>query len=173
VVAFTDAHIRAIVHSGELSDEAAEQQLADVIMKRRNRIAAVYLPAVNPIVSPRLDDGGTLTFRNAAVDAGQAEQASAYQGTWFRFDNATGNTTPLGESRGADTTLKPPASLPSSPGAFVEIDITAESSQHPAWGQPVKTFFRRTSDGWKLVGLERLPERTSAAAQGDTKKGTK
>ncbi len=30
---------------------------------------------------------------------------------------------------------------------------------HPSWAQPVRTFFRRTATGWKLVGLERLAER--------------
>jgi hypothetical protein len=42
-------------------------------------------------------------------------------------------------------------------GGFVAIDLSAESAAHPSWRQPVRTFFRRSSAGWKLVGLERLP----------------
>ena len=50
-----------------------------------------------------------------------------------------------------------PPGLPTAAGAYVEIDITADSAGHPAWQQPVKTYFRNTGGGWKLVGLERLP----------------
>jgi hypothetical protein len=48
-------------------------------------------------------------------------------------------------------------------GAFIEIQITADSPQYVSWQQPVRAFFRRTGDGWKLVGLERLPDRLPAA----------
>ena len=55
VAAFTDELIRAAVHTGQFSDPAAEKYLADVLIKRRDKIAATYLTAVNPIVDPRLD----------------------------------------------------------------------------------------------------------------------
>jgi hypothetical protein len=55
--------------------------------------------------------------------------------------------------------MAPPAGLPAGRGSFVEVDISSESEAHPSWRQPVKTFFRRDADGWKLVGLERLPEK--------------
>ena len=53
VAAFSDEMIRAIVHTGEFSDPAAEKAIADIVIKRRDKILATYLPAVNPIVSPR------------------------------------------------------------------------------------------------------------------------
>jgi hypothetical protein len=159
VMAFDDALIRAAVHTGEYSDPAAERHLIDVLIKRRNKIGQTYLTAVNPIVDPRLDAGGQLTFRNAAVDAGFAPAPSAYRASWSRFDNATGVTQPIGESRAQSTSMAPPAGLPAGRGSFVEVDISSESEAHPSWRQPVKTFFRRDADGWKLVGLERLPEK--------------
>ena len=67
VAAFTDEMIRAAVHTGEYSDPAAEKYLADVLIKRRGKIIGTYLTAVNPIVSPRLDTTGRLTFDNAAA----------------------------------------------------------------------------------------------------------
>ena len=48
---------------------------ADVLIKRRDKIASIYLTAVNPIVDPRLDANGRLTFDNAAVAAGVASGA--------------------------------------------------------------------------------------------------
>jgi hypothetical protein len=62
VAAFSDELIRAAVHTGQFSDPAAEQYLGDVLIKRRDKIARTYLTAINPIVDPRLDENGRLTF---------------------------------------------------------------------------------------------------------------
>ena len=72
VMAFSDAMIRAVVATGEYSDPAAGRYLADVLIKRRNAIGREYLAAINPVTDPALDNAGTLTFRNAALDAGVA-----------------------------------------------------------------------------------------------------
>ena len=69
VAAFSDELIRAAVHTGQFSDPAAEKYLADVLIKRRDKIARTYLTAINPIVDPRLEPNGRLTFENAAVSA--------------------------------------------------------------------------------------------------------
>ena len=53
VAAFSEELIRAAVHTGEFSDPNAEKYLADVLIKRRDKIARTYLTAVNPIVDPR------------------------------------------------------------------------------------------------------------------------
>ena len=44
VAAFSDEMIRAIVHTGEFSDPAAEKLLVDIMIKRRDKILA-DLPA--------------------------------------------------------------------------------------------------------------------------------
>lgn len=55
MAAFSDELIRAAVHTGQFSNPAAEKYLGDVLIKRGDKIASIYLTAVNPIVDPRLD----------------------------------------------------------------------------------------------------------------------
>jgi hypothetical protein len=157
VMAFSDDLIRAAVHTGQYSNPAAEAHLADVLIKRRDAVGRAYLPAINPVVDPKLDANGTLTFGNAAVAGGFAEQARMYRASWLRFDNATSATSPIGQTESATPSMAGPQGLPDAAGAYVEVDITAESPTHASWQQPVKVYFRNTGGGWKLVGLERLP----------------
>ncbi|HXI31509.1 MAG TPA: hypothetical protein VNG89_23890, partial [Vicinamibacterales bacterium] len=164
VMAFSDDLIRAAVHTGQYSDPAAENHLAAVLIKRRDAIGRAYLPAINPVVNPTLSADGKLAFENAAVAAGFADAPARYRAAWSRLDNATGATTPIGETESVTPAMSAPAGVPATAGAFLEIDIRAESAQHPTWNQPVRTFFRRVGDGWKLVGLERLPDAAPAAA---------
>jgi hypothetical protein len=161
VMAFSDELIRAAVHVGQYSDPAAERHLGDVLIKRRDAIGRAYLTAINPIVSPRLDAAG-LVFENAAVAAGFARPPSAYLATWSRFDNATGATSAIADTRSTETRMAPPRDLPAALGSFVKVDLAAESAEHPSWRQPIRMYFRRTVDGWKLVGLERLADDTAA-----------
>ncbi len=157
VVAFSDELIRAAVHSGQFSDPAAERYLGDVLIKRRDKIASIYLTAVNPIVDPRLDESRRLTVENAAMAAGVAQGTATYRAAWSAFDNATGDTTPLAETQSSTTTLEGPRDLPTTPGSFIAVDLSVESDAYPSWRQPVRVYFRRGGGNWTLVGLERVP----------------
>ena len=117
---------------------------------------------MNPIVDPRLDANGRLTFANAALDAGVAKGPATYHAAWLRFDNTTGETQPLSETQSQTTTIEAPRDLPAAPGSFVAVDISVDSQAYPTWKRPVRTTFRRGPQGWTLVGLERLPESLSA-----------
>jgi hypothetical protein len=161
VMAFSDDLIRAAVHAGEYSDPAAEAHLVSVLIKRRDAIGRAYLPAITPIVDPRID-GGMLVFENAAVSAGFAEAPDRYTAVWSRFDNATGTAQRLTETQSATTSMAVPGNLPMPPGSFIEVDISAESAAHQNWREPVRVHFRRTANGWTLVGLERLPKQVGA-----------
>ena len=158
VVAFSDEMIRAAVHTGQFSNPDAEKYLADVLIKRKKKIAEAYLPAINPIVEPRLDGNGRLTFNNAAVDAGVAKAPASYRASWSSFDNTTNESKPIAETTSATAAMQAPAGLPTMPGSFVAIDISANDTAHPTWSTPIRTHFRRDGATWKLVGLERLPE---------------
>ena len=168
VAAFTDEQIRTAVHTGQFSNPEAEKYVADVLIQRREKIKSTYLTAVNPIVNPRLDSNG-LTFENAAVAGGVAQGSVGYRASWMRFDNATGNTTPISETKGTTTTIAAPSGLPSS--GFVAVDIAADTDTYPAWKQPVRAYFRQDGGSWKLVGLERMPDKPSAAPA--AQKGTR
>ena len=158
IATLSDELIRAAVHTGEFSDPAAEQYLGDVLIKRRDTIARTYLTAINPIVDPRLDAIGGLTFGNAAFDAGVATGAPTYRAAWMRFDNATGETTPLAETQGTTTAVDAPRNLPTATGTFIAVDLSADIASYPTWRRPIRTWFRQSGEGWTLVGLQRLPE---------------
>jgi hypothetical protein len=61
--------------------------------------------------------------------------------------------------------MQAPNGLPAGPGSFVEVNLSAESQEHPSWRQPVRAHFRREGAGWKLVGLERMPEGPASSAR--------
>ena len=154
VAAFDDDLIRAIVHTGEYSDPAAEAYLAKVLMLRRDKIARAYLPAIAPIVEPRLSDAGELTLTNAAAAAGVGDEAINYRAEFGQFVNATGATRVVGQAQANHPVLTAPQALPSGKGDMVQVEVTAEAAGHTAW-QPVRMYFRRDTAGWTLVGLDR------------------
>ena len=158
VMAFSDELIRAIVKTGEYSDPAAEKYLGDVLIQRRDKIGRAYLAKINPIVDPTLDASGVLSFGNAAVQYGVTPAPREYTAAWHTFDNATGESRPLGQTTAAQAPLRAPSGLPAATGAYVRVDISADHPNHPSWKEPVRAYFQRQAAGWKLVGLERLPD---------------
>ena len=142
VMAFSDDLIRAVVKTGEFAEIGAEEYLANVLIKRRNAIGRAYLPAINPIVDPKLSASGALTFDNAAVQYGIAAPES-YKAVWSTFDNATGATTHIGDTEGREPTLQAPSGLAGAPGSFIRVELSAVSAAHPAWAQPIVLHFRR------------------------------
>jgi hypothetical protein len=166
VAAFSDELIRALVKTGRYSHPADEEQLAGVLIQRRDKIAQVYLTRLNPLVDFSLDNSGVLTFDNAAVKAGAVQAAGSYEVIWSSFDNRSGGTTRLGEAQGTSPRLTAPASLPQSSGSYVLAEVRMLGTPYPSWAQPVRVYFRRLGDGWKLVGLERSGEETAPAGRG-------
>ncbi len=158
LVALTDEMLRAAVTTGEFNDPASEAFLVRALGERRDAIAQAYLTAVNPISDPVLDDSGTLTFRNAAVDAGVAQAPVTYRAAWSTFDNATGTGRPIAATSAATTRINAPAALPSTPGAFIKIELSSIGGAHASWETPVDAYFRLTGGKWQLVGFTRIPE---------------
>ena len=158
LMAMSDDLIRAAVRAGHYSDASAAQFLGDALIARRDAIGKAFLVPVNPVVDPALSADGRLTFGNAAVQYRFAEAPSSYTVTWQRFDNATGAVERIGETSGSAEGLAAPADLPARAGSFVRADIAAVGGAHPSWASPVHAYFRRTGDGWRLVGFDRLPD---------------
>jgi hypothetical protein len=156
LLAFTDDMLNAVVGVGQFNDPPSEEMLSRFLIERRNAIVRRYLPAVNPVVDVRLSASGTLTFQNAAVDAGVAPAPAGYVVGWSRFDNATGVATPIGETSASETRINAPQDLPSAPGTFVRADISAKGGPE-SWSAPSHAYFVREAAGWRLVGFERVP----------------
>jgi hypothetical protein len=156
VMAFSDDMIRALVKSGKYSDPAAEKLLAEVLIKRRDKIGQAYLTRINPLVNFSLDSSGVLRFENAAARAGIAKVHPAYRADWSVLDNDTAASTPLGETNSSSEQVAAPSGLPPTKGAYVVAQVRAVESPYASWAIPVRATFLRTNSGWKLVGLERM-----------------
>jgi hypothetical protein len=157
VTAFSDEMIRALAKTGRYSDPESERLLADVLIQRRDKIAAAYLTAVNPLVNFQLSPDGVLSFEHAAAAArvGTAP-AAGYELSWARFDNTTGAVAGIGESRVTpNQQAKSPGPLPDAVGSFVRIRVRTATPSSESEKVPVTVYFRRTVQGWSLVGLER------------------
>jgi hypothetical protein len=156
VMAFSDEAIRAVVGTAQLSDPRASAYLADVLIKRRDQIGRTWLTAVNPVVRPVIDRSGSLTFRNAATDAGLASPPAEYQVTWSTYDNATGVATPLGP---VQRCAEPRSPLPANgdvDARYLMAEIRTIHPAFPGWSAPVRVFCRRGGDAWTAMALERL-----------------
>ena len=153
---FSDETIRAIVAKARYSEPGAADHIATTLIERRDKVLRTWLTGVNPLVDPRLDAAGMLTFRNAAVHAGIASPARQYRITWSAFDNATGQLS--GDRTTTDTrdprAAAPPALL-STPTGFLTASVETQHEGFPHWAQPVTFTFRRTAGGWQSVGVER------------------
>jgi hypothetical protein len=157
VMAFSDEMIRAVAKAGKYSDPAAEKLLADVLIKRRDKIGQTHFIRVNPLVGFSLDRSGVLRFENAAVKAGVVMENPRYTAAWSELDNLTGATKPLGETNSSSLEIHAPAAVNSSRVPFIVAEVRAVETPHAPWTKPVRVTFRRTNDGWRLIGLERMP----------------
>jgi hypothetical protein len=151
---FSDEMLKAVTRVGQFNDPTSEQMLAKFLIDRRDAIVRRYLTAVNPILNVQL--AGTLTFRNAAVEAAVASEPAEYVVQWLRFDNTTGATTPIATTKAAGTTVPAPADLPSAAGSYIRAEVAAKGGPE-SWASPVHAYFVRAAGGWKLVGFERVP----------------
>jgi hypothetical protein len=152
---FTNETIRAVVDKAKYSDPRATEYITATLIKRRDKVVKTWLAGVNPLVDFALSDGGDLTFANAAVDAGAGADPGGYRAVWSSFDNQTRESKQIGETTGTGTGLRAPAGLPSAPNSFIKVEIAATGGAHASWKIPVRVFFTRAGQAWKLVGVER------------------
>ncbi len=170
VMAFTDDHIRAAVKTGGYTDPAAEALLANILIKRRDKIGRVYFSRVNPLVRFTLSDSGALAFENPSVRRGFATAPKGgYEATWSTFNNATGETRQIGSTgKSQEERFSAPGDLPRADRSYIKVSIRAVEPPHAPWAQPVDVYFQRTGGLWKLVGVERLPPGNAPGAASKT-----
>lgn len=152
---FSDEAVRAIVHTGGYADPEAERYLADVLLRRRDKVVAWCFRQVNPLAEFTVEEahagGSVLTFRNLGQEARLAV-AQGYDYAWFRFDNETGNVEalPAAEGRVAAERLD----VPTVDAPFIMVRLRTLSAGEPTWGRRVDVVLRR-GERWSVVGIER------------------
>jgi hypothetical protein len=157
LMAISSDMIRAAVKTGEFGDPKSEEFLVRALAERRDAIIRAYLPAINPIVDPALEDG-MLTFKNAAVDADVARSPHGYRAVWSRFDNTTHESRVFAETNVRTTEIPAPSNLPQGDGVFIKVELSAIDAAVPSWSAPVHAYFQRNDENWRLVGFERTME---------------
>ena len=147
-MAFTDEEIRAIVRTGRYSDVAAEQWIAECLIRRRDKIGRAFLS--NPFKVLPLDRFRIENNRLAFEDLGVTHQLAAarnYTVQWFRFDNEAETRTPLG---GETSLAVPPTVENAGAGEYFAADIHADD---PA--KQVTVYVRKEADRVEVVGIDR------------------
>jgi hypothetical protein len=160
---FTDQVIRSIVEAGRLSDPDDERFLADVIIRRRDKVVVYWISQTNPLDAFEVRGSGAdvqLTFDNAAVRARAAQPGVSYKVRWAALDNERG----LEKSIGADVTASEPRlAVPN--GAWGPADalgyryatasIQSVHADFPHWASPVHVTVRNRNGSVDVVGIER------------------
>ena len=152
VAAFDDARVRAIVATGEFADPEAERYLADVVLRRRDKVLAHYVHLANPLVDFRVagtDGQAALEFVNLAERIGLGGGA-AYEHEWLAFDNQTGQTRSLGPAARSSSRAVP---LPAERPAYLVARIRTIGTE-PRWRKTVDVYVRTTPTP-AGVGVER------------------
>ena len=90
------------------------------------------------------------------MDADVAHAPKEYAWSWQRFDNATGTTTTLGETRASATNVNAPKDMPAAAGTYIRVELSANGGPE-SWTESAHAYFRREAAGWTLVGFDRVP----------------
>ena len=161
VAKFSDQAVRAIVGKARYSEPGAAEHIASTLIKRRDKVLRTWLTGVNPIAEPTLAEDGTLTFLNAAANAGVAPPMASYVLRWSSWDNVTGTASgKVQEQTVAATESRVSQKAPSgvlTATDYVQVAIETNAAGFPAWRTPVTLTFRRSGGRWQHVGLDRRP----------------
>lgn len=137
-MAFTDTDIRALVSTGQYSDERTTAYVAKTLAERRDKIGRAYFLKVLALDHFKVE-GGELKFTDLAVKHGFA-QARRYEVAWTQFDNEKETHAPIASGNSFQ--------LPkAAPHEYVAAKIHAA-------GDPKKTVTVYVQ-GSRVVGLER------------------
>jgi len=145
VMRFTDEQIHAIVKKGRYSDPKAEDWITTCLIKRRDKIGRMYFARVLPLDGIQIRDG-RLEFEDLAVKYG-FHPPRQYSVRWARFDNDTGQSTPLPRQTGF---ALPPELLGAAPAEYYIAEIHADDPK-----EAVSAYFRKRDEHIELVGVER------------------
>jgi hypothetical protein len=146
VMSFSDDEIRAIVEEGKFSNPAVTDYLTKVLIERRNLIGRAWFSRVAPLEDFAIVDG-KLHYSDLRAKYDVLPK-SAYSFSWFSFDNHSGSRTRSAESL---SDVVPSDLASSGNGSFIGCTLTDTKEVHKG----VTVIFKKTGDGWQVVGVER------------------
>jgi hypothetical protein len=160
---FTNLMIRAVVEEGRLSDPADARQLADIIIRRRDKVVAYWIAQTNPLDRFEVESSGgaqVLTFDNAAIRVRVAQPGDTYAAHWSALDNRTGIARSVDADRiSAEPRIAIPAAAYGPPDQFgsryARVAIETTHAGFPAWRSPVIVTIRDRDGNISVVGIER------------------
>ena len=162
VARFTDAMIRSVVEDARLSNHAASSYLADVIIRRRDKVVRWGLTQTNPLDRFEVRAGAVpeLTFDNAATRLSLVDSRPRYQVQWSAWDNRTGAMRVAGDPiASADRRIVVPASAwGPRDGAGVCYAIASIATLDPGftqWASAVHVTIREHGGLLDIVGIDR------------------
>jgi hypothetical protein len=179
---YSEAHIRAMVRTGQLTSARAERYLVRTLVARRDAILAEYFTRVAPLDRFRLvrrtpgDPRQSLCFKDLAIEHGAVDHRQVlykmrfHGGTalerelgWLQFQPDPDHpgrsciVLPIGDRRPAD--LAGPGLRADHPLRYgvLTIYIHQRPSVPPSSSIRLHFYDRGGRQGFKLVGLERPP----------------
>lgn len=134
VTSFTNAEIRAIVKTGQLSDPEAEKYLADTLIERRDKVGRYWLTRLSSIDRFSVIEGD-LEFQHLASQLDLAPRPT-HQTEWFAIDPASGARRAVVKQDWE------------TPGTIFMVEITSVEGA-------VKVHLRERDGDLQIVGVER------------------
>ncbi len=169
---FTNGMIRGLVEEARLTSLESAHQLADLIIKRRDKSVRWGISRTNPVDQFQISNEAApeLTFDNAALRLGVIQQEPRYVIQWAPFDNNPGTTGPIcctvatAEPRAAI----PPATwgAPDQDGArYAVAAISTIQREFPNWDRAVRVTIRNRNGRLDVVGIDRPADLPKARVQ--------
>jgi hypothetical protein len=146
VMAFTDDQIRTIVKTGQISDPAAEEYLADCLIQRRDKIGSAFFAKVLPLDLFAVRNG-ELVFEDLAKKHNMGA-TGPLKVSWFHFDNESEQKLPFERREGFTI---PVDGTPGSNPAYYAAEISREGDGR----QSVTVYVQIRRGQPEVVGIER------------------
>lgn len=146
VAAFTDEELRAIVQTGQYSDQKAADWILKCLIERRDKIKRAFLARVLPLDRFRVDNG-SVVFEDLGALHG-VRKPGGLKTSWARFDNKSGVSEPLNGRSG----FRIPDELARlDRGGYARLEITDETES----AHRVIVYLRKGVESLEIVGIDR------------------
>jgi hypothetical protein len=155
VMAFSDDDIRAVVRTGGLTDQKAEQYLIQTLIERRDKIGRHYINGVLSTDHFKVNNG-RLESEHLASLYGFAQRPSKYALAWFKFDNEKETKIPLGAESTVEGSAFPiPEDFLNDTAPYFGVDVWADDGHGQTDKSRKISIFLNRSATLRIVGIER------------------